>query len=194
VGVEHDRFAGFGRLEDGPLPGTPFPLGATLGERAGVAGVNFALASSVADGVTLCLFDPAGAEAQVRVVDNDADVWHVFVPGVGAGQAYGYRIAGPWEPARGLRCNPAKLLLDPYAKAISGAVTFGPEVLGQDQADPARPSGLDSAAHVPRSVVVDTGFGWRDARRPWYSYATRAFPPTSAAPTPAWPTRPPSPT
>ena len=102
------------------LPGRPFPLGATPGVRAGVAGTNFAIASPVAGGVTLCLFDEAGAETQVLVADNDADVWHVFVPGVGPGQAYGYRVAGPWDPARGLRCNPAKLLLDPYAKAISG--------------------------------------------------------------------------
>jgi hypothetical protein len=91
------------------LPGTPFPLGATPGERAGVAGTNFAIASSVADSVALCLFDKGGAETQIPVRDNDADVWHVFVPGVGPGQAYGYRVAGPWDPAQGLRCNPAKL-------------------------------------------------------------------------------------
>ena len=153
------------------LPGTPFPLGATPGEQAGVAGTNFAIASSVADSVTLCLFDNAGAETQIPVRDNDADVWHAFVPGVGPGQAYGYRVGGPWDPARGLRCNPAKLLLDPYAKAISGSVTFGPEVLGQDQADPAKPSTLDSAGHVQRSLVVDTAFRWQDGKRPWYRYA-----------------------
>jgi glycogen operon protein len=77
------------------------------------------------------------------------------VPGVGPGQAYGYRVSGPWNPARGLRCNPAKLLLDPYAKAISGSVSFGPEVLGQDEGAPAGPSALDSSAHVPRSLVTD---------------------------------------
>ena len=148
------------------LPGMPFPLGATPGEQAGVAGTNFAIASSVADSVTLCLFDKAGAETQIPVRDNDADVWHAFVPGVGPGQAYGYRVGGPWDPARGLRCNPAKLLLDPYAKAISGSVSFGPEVLGQDQADPAKPSALDSAGHVQRSLVVDTAFRWQDDKRP----------------------------
>jgi len=73
------------------------------------------------------------------------------VPGIGPGQAYGYRVAGPWDPGRGLRCNPAKLLLDPYAKAVAGTVTFGPEVLGQDATDPGKPSTLDSAGHVPRS-------------------------------------------
>ena len=153
------------------LPGSPFPLGATPGEHLGIAGTNFAIASTIADSVTLCLFDDAGAETQILVEDNDADVWHAFVPGVGPGQAYGYRISGPWDPARGLRCNPAKLLLDPYARAISGSVTFGPEVLGQDEIDPARPSALDSSAHVPRSLVVDTGFGWQDRDRPRYSYS-----------------------
>jgi glycogen operon protein len=147
------------------LPGRPFPLGATPGEQAGTAGTNFAIASSVAESVTLCLFDDTGAETQIPFRDNDADVWHAFVPGIGAGQAYGYRVAGPWDPGRGLRCNPAKLLLDPYARAISGSVTFGPEVLGQDETDPARPSRLDSAAHVPRSLVVESGYAWQDENR-----------------------------
>jgi glycogen operon protein len=153
------------------LPGSSFPLGATPGEQAGDAGTNFAIASSVADSVTLCLFDDAGRETQIPVRSNDAEVWHAFVPGIGPGQAYGYRIRGPWDPARGWRCNPAKLLLDPYAKAISGTVTFGPEVLGQDEADPARPSTLDSAGHVQRSLVVDTEFSWQDRERPRYSYS-----------------------
>jgi len=101
------------------LPGSPFPLGATPGTRLGIAGTNFAIASSVASGVTLCLFDEAGAETPIPLRDNDADVWHAFVPGADPGQAYGYRVEGPWDPARGLRCNPAKLLLDPYARAIT---------------------------------------------------------------------------
>ena len=153
------------------LPGTPFPLGATPGGHLGMAGTNFALASTVADSVTLCLFDAAGAETQIPLADNDADVWHAFVPGIGPGQAYGYRVGGPWNPAQGLRCNPAKLLLDPYAKAVSGTVSFGPQVLGQDAADPGKPSTLDSAANVPRSLVVDPAFGWQDDKRPWYRYA-----------------------
>ena len=153
------------------LPGQPFPLGATPGERLGMAGTHFALASAVAASVTLCLFDEAGAETQIPLRDNDADVWHAFVPGVGPGQSYGYRVGGPWDPARGLRCNPAKLLLDPYAKAISGTVSFGPEVLGQDVTDPGKPSSLDSSAHVPRSLVVDPDFGWQDDKRPWHRYS-----------------------
>ena len=134
-------------------------------------GTNFSIASSVADSVTLCLFDAAGTETQIPLLDNDADIWHAFVPGVGPGQAYGYRVDGPWDPAQGLRCNPAKLLLDPYAKAISGTVTFGPEVLGQDATDPGAPSTLDSAGHVPRSLVADPAFAWQDGNRPWYRFA-----------------------
>ncbi|MFY9930683.1 MAG: glycogen debranching protein GlgX [Streptosporangiaceae bacterium] len=155
----------------GALPGTQFPLGATPGERLGIAGTNFAIASTVADSVTLCLFDAAGTETQIPLLDNDADVWHGFVPGVGPGQSYGYRVGGPWDPAQGLRCNPAKLLLDPYAKAVSGTVSFGPEVLGQAEDDPNTPSSLDSAPHVPRSLIVDTAFRWQDHERPWYRYA-----------------------
>ena len=153
------------------LPGRPYPLGATPGEHLAIAGTGFAIASSVATGVTLCLFDAAGAETQIPLRDNDADIWYAFVPGIGPGQAYGYRISGPWDPARGLRCNPAKLLLDPYAKAVAGTVTFGPEVLGQDAADPDAPSTLDSAPHVPRSLVIDPAFSWQDGNRPWYRYA-----------------------
>ena len=153
------------------LPGRPFPLGATPGQHLGLAGTNFAVATSVASGVTLCLFDQAGAETQIPLPETDADIWYGFVPRVGPGQSYGYRVDGPWDPARGLRCNPAKLLLDPYAKAISGTVAFGPEVLGQDAADPGTPSTLDSAGHMPRSLVTDPAFSWQDAQRPWYRYA-----------------------
>jgi isoamylase len=84
------------------------------------------------------------------------------VPGVGPGQAYGYRVDGPWNPGQGLRCNPAKLLLDPYAKAVSGTVSFGPELLGQDDTHPSKPSTLDSAPQVPRSLVTDPAFTWQD--------------------------------
>ena len=140
------------------LPGSPFPLGATPGE----GGTNFAVASSVAEAMTLCLFDNAGRETQIPLQDYDAGVWHGFVPGTGPGQAYGYRAAGPYDPARGLRCNPAKLLLDPYARAISGEVAFGPEVLDYAVGNPGAPSALDSAGHVPRSLVVDEKFRWTD--------------------------------
>jgi isoamylase len=140
------------------LPGTPFPLGAT----PSAFGTNFAVASGVADAMTLCLFDDAGAETQVPLPEYDAGVWRGFVPGVGIGQAYGYRAAGPYDPKRGLYCNPKKLLLDPYAKAISGEVTFGAEVLGYAVDNPAAASTLDSAGHVPLSLVADEMFAWTD--------------------------------
>ena len=147
----------------GSLPGSQFPLGATVRD----GGTNFAVASGVADGMMLCLFDESGAETQIPLQDHDAGVWHAFVPGIGAGQAYGYRATGPYDPARGLRCNPAKLLLDPYARAFSGTTTFGPEVFGYSARDPDAPSAADSAGSVPRSLVIaDEAFGWRDDARP----------------------------
>ncbi len=131
------------------LPGRPNPLGAT----AESGGTNFAVSSS-GDRVMLCLFDADGAETQLVLPERDGDTWHGFVPGVAPGQAYGYRASGPYDPARGLRFNPAKLLLDPYARAIVGEVRYGPEVLGYDVSNPTAPSSLDSAGHVPRSLVI----------------------------------------
>jgi glycogen operon protein len=130
-------------------PGEAFPLGAT----SDAGGTNFAVASR-GEAVELCLFDADGEETRLALPEYDAGVWHGFVPGVGPGQAYGYRVHGPWDPVRGMRYNPAKLLLDPYARAVDGEVRFGPEVLGHDAADPGRASSLDSAGHVPRSLVV----------------------------------------
>ncbi len=150
------------------LPGSQFPLGATVtGE-----GTNFAVTSGSADEILLCLFDKNGAETRIPVTDCDGGVWHVFVPGVGSGQAYGYRATGPWDPARGLRCNPAKLLLDPYARALTGTVSFGPELLGHSVTDPDAPSDADSAASVPRSLVVAAGepFRWRNGAHPERPY------------------------
>ena len=149
-----------------PLPGTPFPLGATV--RGG--GTNFAVASSVADRIDLCLFDETGAEHRVSLRDFDAGVWHGFVPGIAAGQRYGYRVSGPYDPARGLRCNPAKLLLDPYAKALAGTVIPGPEILAYAAPDTDDPSAVDSAAKVPRSLVASEDFDWTDDDRPAHRY------------------------
>jgi glycogen operon protein len=148
-------------------PGQRAPLGATPLD----GGTNFAVVSNVADGVLLCLFDDAGQETQIRLEDFDAGVWHGFVAGVGPGQAYGYRVLGGFEPERGVRSNPAKLLLDPYARATTGAVIFGPEVRGDDPADPAMPSLLDSAPQVPRSLIVDRAFDWGPGTRPAIRYA-----------------------
>jgi isoamylase len=150
------------------LPGSQFPLGATPVE----GGTNFAVASGAADGMLLCLFDEDGAETQIPLRDYDAGVWHGFVPGIGAGQAYGYRATGPYDPARGVHCSPAKLLLDPYARAFSGSVTFGPEVLGYGAGDPDSPSTADSAASMPRSLVVaDDPFSWREGAGPHHRFS-----------------------
>jgi isoamylase len=154
------------RTDQPALPGTPFPLGATV--RAG--GTNFAVASTAADSMLLCLFDPTGVETRVPLVDYDAGVWHAFVPGIGAGQRYGYRAGGAYEPRSGLRFNAEKLLLDPYARAFVGEVTYGPEVLGYAPGNPDAPSPLDSGGHMPRGIVVDDGYLWQH-ERPGYSFA-----------------------
>ena len=137
-------------------PGRPFPLGATPSE----AGTNFAVASDLADSVVLCLFDEAGHEEQLQLQEEDGGTWHGFVPGVGAGQRYGYRVVGPYAPALGFRCNANKLLLDPYARAIDGDVTWGDEVMGYPPGNPDGYSELDSAPCVPRGLVLADGFDW----------------------------------
>jgi isoamylase len=134
------------------LPGRAAPLGATCGPE----GTNFAVSSN-GDEVRLCLFDVDGTETQLVLPERDGDVWHGFVPGVGPGQAYGFRVSGPYDRRRGLRYNPAKLLLDPYARAIHGEVRLGPELLDYATDNEAAPSKLDSAGHVPRSLVIAAG-------------------------------------
>jgi isoamylase len=133
------------------LPGDRTSLGATVHDD----GVNFAVASTVAESVEVCFFAADGTETRYDLVDYDAGVWHGFVPGIKPGQAYGYRVAGPFDPASGVRCNANKLLLDPYAKAIAGRVTYDPALLGHDPDDPGQPSKADSAPFVPRSLVID---------------------------------------
>ncbi len=130
-------------------PGRPAPLGATPGPQ----GANFAVSSN-GDEVRLCLFSGDGSETQLLLPERDGDVWHGFVPGVAPGQAYGYRVSGPYDRARGQRYNPAKLLLDPYARAINGDVRFGPELLDYAMDNTGAPSPLDSAGHMPRSLVM----------------------------------------
>jgi len=151
--------------------GRPSPLGATIRD----GGINFAVASGVAEAVEVCLFDEGGGETRVRLPDYDDGVWHGFVPGGGSGQAYGFRVHGPWDPARGVRCNPAKLLLDPYARAVRGEVAFGPEVYDYDVANQGAASSLDSAGHVPLSLVIDEGFDWGDDAPPRHDYADTVF-------------------
>jgi isoamylase len=143
-------------------PGRPYPLGAAYDG----GGTNFSLFSEMAEGVELCLFDEDGTEERLSLEEIDAFVWHAYLPTVSPGQRYGYRVHGPWAPERGQRCNPAKLLLDPYAKAIEGGVhwdqacfpyTFGDENSRNDD---------DSAAFVPRSIVHNPYFDWGNDRPP----------------------------
>lgn len=149
-------------------PGKSYPLGATYDG----AGVNFSLFSEVAERVQLCLFDELGHEIQVDLPERTAFCWHGYLPGSSPGQRYGYRVHGPWNPAQGHRCCPAKLLLDPYAKAIEGEVRWDPSVFPvTDGMDDGPPNESDSAPFVPRSVVVDTQFGWGNDQwpdTPWH--------------------------
>jgi isoamylase len=141
-------------------PGEPFPLGASYDG----FGTNFSLFSEVAESVTLCLFDGDGIEEQIPLTEVDAHCWHEYLPSVGPGQRYGYRVDGPWAPDEGLRCNPNKLLLDPYAKAITGEVDWGEEVFGYRWDDHDARNDLDSAGHVPMGVVHSPFFDWGDDR------------------------------
>jgi isoamylase len=147
-------------------PGDSYPLGATYDG----AGTNFGLFSEVAHRVELCLFDEDGTESRVDLREVDGFVWHGYLPGVSPGQRYGYRVHGPYNPAAGQRCNPAKLLLDPYAKAIDGHVTWGQPVFSYPFGHPDRRNNADSAPYVPRSVVVNPYFDWGLDRPPRIQY------------------------
>ena len=147
-------------------PGTAYPLGATYD---GI-GTNFALFSEVAERVELCLFDTDGAETRITLPEVDAFVWHGFLPGVTPGQRYGFRVHGPYDPSRGHRCNPAKLLLDPYAKAIDGQIDGDESLFSYHFAHPDDRSDLDSAAHTMKSVVINPFFDWRGDRHPRRPY------------------------
>ena len=148
-------------------PGAPFPLGATWdGE-----GTNFSLFSEHAERVELCLFDERGAEERVPLGERTAFNWHGYLPGIGPGQRYAFRVHGHYKPEQGLRFNAAKLLIDPYAKAIEGAVDWSAgDVLpyvadGSDDAD-LHADGGDDAAAIPKCIVVDPSFDWEDDVRP----------------------------
>jgi isoamylase len=147
-------------------PGQRYPLGATYDGM----GTNFAIFSEVAERVELCLFDDHGTEQRIRLHEVDAFVWHAYLPGIEPGQRYGFRVHGPYEPHRGLRCNPNKLLLDPYAKAIDGDVRWDPAVYGYDPDDPDRMSESDSAPFMPKAVVVNPYFDWGTDRLPRVPY------------------------
>ena len=127
-------------------PGDSYPLGATYDG----AGTNFGLFSEVAERVELCLFDDNGKETRVDLHEVDGFVWHGYLPGVGPGQRYGYRVHGPYEPRRGHRCNPAKLLLDPYGKAVEGNVRWNEALFSYRFTDPAAMNTADSGPFMPK--------------------------------------------
>jgi isoamylase len=137
-------------------PGLPFPLGATPSS----GGTNFAVSSEVADAVEICLFDEQGNEQRVELPQRTAHIRHGLLRGIGPGQRYGLRAHGPWAPHEGLRCNPAKLLIDPHATAIDGEVSWGEEVFGHHFAQRDQANEADSAPCMPKSVVTDRRFDW----------------------------------
>ncbi len=147
-------------------PGNAYPLGATYDG----AGTNFALYSEAAEQVDLCLSGPDGTETCVPLREVDAFVWHGYLPGIAPGQRYGYRVHGPYNPAAGQRCNPAKLLLDPYAKAIDGPVRWDQAVFSYQFGHPDQRNDADSAPFVPRSVVINPYFDWDIDRPPRIPY------------------------
>jgi isoamylase len=149
-----------------PWPGSSYPLGATYD---GV-GTNFALYSEVAEKVELCLFDEDGTETRLRLEEVDGFVHHGYLSGVGPGQRYGYRVHGPYQPEKGLRCNPNKLLIDPYAKAFSHGVDWDDSLFGYSFDDPEQRNDLDSAGHVPYSLVTNPFFDWANDRMPRTPY------------------------
>ena len=148
------------------LPGKPYPQGATWDG----TGVNFSIYSEGATGVDLCLFDEGGAAtATIPISESTGHVWHCYVPGIRLGQLYGYRVHGSYEPERGLRFNPAKLLIDPYAKALVGKVDWTAPVFSYTLGNPEADLGMDStddAYAIPKSVVTMSPFDWENDRPP----------------------------
>ena len=159
-------------------PGAPYPLGATWDGW----GTNFALFSEVAERVELCLFDeaddgapgpdgtPALTETRVELTEADGFVWHGYLPGIASGQRYGYRVHGPHDPWRGLRCEASKLLLDPYGKAVEGNLVWDEALFDYYFANPRRRNTADSAPWMPKNVVINPSFDWGHDRAPQIPY------------------------
>ncbi|MGC5015601.1 glycogen debranching protein GlgX [Streptosporangium sp. DT93] len=147
-------------------PGQSYPLGSTWD---GV-GTNFSLFSEVAERVELCLFPDDGPEERVELTEVDAFVWHGYLPGVQPGQRYGYRVHGPYNPSQGHRCNPSKLLLDPYAKAVEGDVVWNEAMFSYRFTDPGSRNDEDTAPFMPKNVVINPFFEWGDDRSPRTPY------------------------
>ncbi|WP_406309638.1 MULTISPECIES: glycogen debranching protein GlgX [unclassified Streptomyces] len=173
TGRASGRIPSGGQQQPVVWPGAPMPLGARFRVGPdGVAGTNFALWAGGAEAVVLCLFDEEGNETRLPLTELTHEVWHGFVPGVRPGQRYGYRVHGRWDPWTGARWNAAKLLLDPYARAVDGSFTLPAEVYGhvrdwpqQQVADTVRDE-RDSAPFVPKGVVVHDDDDWAEDRRP----------------------------
>lgn len=150
-------------------PGSMYPLGASYDG----AGVNFALYSQVAQKVELCLFDEHDVETRIEMTERNSYVWHNYIPGLHPGQRYGYRVYGPYDPLHGLRCNPNKLLLDPYAKAIEGNIDGDESLFSywfKSPDDNSAMNDLDSAAHTMKSAVINPYFDWGNDQHPYISY------------------------
>jgi len=152
-------------------PGTPYPLGATWDGW----GTNFALFSEIAERVELCLFDEAGdkgtlTETRVELTETDGFVWHGYLPGIAPGQRYGYRVHGPYDPPRGLRCDGSKLLLDPYGKAVEGDLHWDESLFDYQFTNPVKRNTADSAPHMPKNVVINPFFDWGNDRAPHTPY------------------------
>jgi isoamylase len=151
-------------------PGTPYPLGATWDGR----GTNFALFSEIAERVQLCLFTDADdgtlTESRIDLTEVDGFVWHAYLPGIAPEQRYGFRVHGPYDPPRGLRCDDSKLLLDPYGKAVEGQVIWDESLFDYDLADPRKRNTTDSAPQMPKNVVINPFFDWGDDRSPQIPY------------------------
>jgi isoamylase len=147
-------------------PGKPYPLGATFDG----SGVNFALFSEIADRVELCLIGERGSETRIELTEVDGSVWHGYIPGVQPGQRYGYRVHGPYDPANGHRCNPSKLLLDPYAKAIEGQIDGDESLFSYKFGDMKAFNDANSARHTMLGVVTTPFFDWGHDRPPGHQY------------------------
>src|SRR5690554_2704051 len=148
-------------------PGAAYPLGATYDG----SGTNFAIFSEAADRVELCLFDEARTETRVQLTEVDAFIWHCYLPDVQPGQLYGYRMHGEWNPQEGLRFNPNKLLIDPYAKATSGEISWGQPLFSYNFGEPDSRNDEDSAPHTMLSVVTNPFFDWAGDRQPKTPYS-----------------------
>ncbi|GAA2002904.1 glycogen debranching protein GlgX [Nakamurella flavida] len=147
-------------------PGTAYPLGATYDG----TGTNFAIFSEVAEKVELVLIGERGKETRIPMPEVDGYVWHCYIPVVGPGQRYGYRVHGPNDPASGTRCNPNKLLLDPYAKAVSGQIDWDPSLFSYNLGDPDSVNNDDSGRHMMYGVVINPFFDWTGDRQPRTPY------------------------